>query len=107
MPVTEDRPAPAQARPERSVLTEPYWVTLFLLIAVAASFLPFGVGFLLGMSVTNTSVFGIYALIGGLLADVVMRRTFRTTLVLFRSPRIPFVAAWILLCLYVIAFRPF
>jgi uncharacterized membrane protein len=65
------------------------------------------VGFVAGLSVANTSVFGLYALISGVLADVGIRRWLRRTLVVFQSPRVPFVALWVALCLYVIVFTPF
>jgi len=90
-----------------SVLTEPHWVAAFMALAVVLSFVPFAVGFVMGLSVTNTSVFGAYALISGVLADLLFRRILRKVLVVVRSPNIPFVALWVGLCAYVIVFTPF
>lgn len=98
---------PKSKREETSVLTSPQWVGIFLAIAVLASFVPFFLGFLLGLSVTHDAVFGTYAVLSGAFADFIIRVKLRRVLLAVRSPRIPFIALWFLLCAYIIAFRPF
>ncbi|MFQ5662662.1 MAG: hypothetical protein ACE5HL_02385 [Terriglobia bacterium] len=93
-------------RVEISVLRAPHWVPIFVVAAAVISFVPFFVGFLLGLSVSSDIVFGVYALISGVAADVVLRRRFGRTLLVWQRPRIPFVAFWIALCSYVILFSP-
>jgi hypothetical protein len=90
-----------------SVLAAPQWVGVFMALSMALSLVPFAAGFVTGLTVSNTSVFGTYALISGVMADAVIRWKLKKTLVVFRSPRVPFVALWILLCAYVIVFKPF
>ena len=98
----------AGAHPEdASVLGTPYWLGVFLAIAVPASLVLLVPGFLLGLSVSDDVVFGTYALISGALADFIIRTKFRRVLVVFERPRVPFIAAWALLCLYVAVFSPF
>lgn len=96
-----------KTRKEISVLKFPQWIGVFLAIAVPTSLVPFFLGFLLGLSVAHDSVFGSYALISGAFADFIIRSKFRRVLVVFRKPKIPFIALWFLLCVYVIFFRPF
>jgi hypothetical protein len=93
-------------REEVSVLLSPHWITIFLAIAVVASLVPFFAGFMFGLSVSHDRVFGVYALISGVLADCLIRWRFRRLLLLFTRPRVPFVVLWIVLCLYVIVFTP-
>ncbi len=89
-----------------SVFSAPYWVPIFVAMAAAISFVPFFIGFLLGFSVSSDIVFGVYALISGLAADQILRRGFKRTLLLWQRPRITFAALWIVLCAYIILFRP-
>ena len=104
--MTEPGRSETKAHPV-SVLGEPLWLGVFMVLAMLFSLLPFALGFVAGLSVSNTSVFGIYALLGGVLADLLLRRKFRRALVVFRAPHIPFVTLWIVLCAYVIVVRPF
>lgn len=92
---------------EVSVLTAPHWATAFLVFAAVLSLVPFFVGFLLGFSVASDVVFGVYALISGLAADLILRWKPGWVLVVWRRPRVPFIALWVVLCGYVILFRPF
>jgi hypothetical protein len=94
-------------RQEVSVLTSPHWIAVFLAIAVPSSLVPFFIGFLCGLSVAHDFVFGFYALISGVFSDCMIRWRFGRVLVAFKSPRIPFIIFWILLCLYVMLFTPF
>lgn len=105
---TSDNSGARAAEPlATSVFVSPQWVAVFMAIAVPASLVPFALGFMLGLSVTNDEVFGSYALVSGLFADYAIRAKFGRVLVLLSSPRIPFIALWIPLCFYVVAFRPF
>ena len=94
-------------KPATSVFTEPHWIAIFMAIAIPASLIPFALGFVLGLSVTRDAVFGAYALISGIFADYIIRAKLGRALVLLSNPRIPFVVLWILLCVYVVVFRPF
>jgi len=89
-----------------SVLTAPHWLTAFLGIAIIFYFVPFFVGFFLGFTVESDIVFGFYAMLSGLFADIVLRWRLKITLILFQRLQAPFIAFWILLCLYVIVFEP-
>ena len=75
-------------------------------MAALISVVPFLVGFLFGASVGSDVVFGVYALISGVAADVIVRRRFNRLLLLWRRPRVPFILFWVALCGYVILFRP-
>ena len=89
-----------------SVLTSPHWLGVFFLIAVPASAVPFIVGFMLGLSVSSDIVFGVYALLSGTFADLLLRWRFRKALMALLTPPIPFMVVWLMLCLYVILFQP-
>jgi hypothetical protein len=88
------------------VVTSAGWITVFVGLAIALSLIPFCVGFSLGFSVASDVVFGFYALISGLAADLILRVKYRKTLIVWRDPRIPFVVLWAVLCLYIMAFQP-
>jgi len=105
MPITEE--LPARREELVSVLSQPQWVAVFMALSVAVSLGVLLIGFIAGLSVANTSVFGGYALISGVIADVVLRRWLRKVLVVYGSPRVPFIALWFVLCMYVIVFAPF
>lgn len=102
-----DGNAGAAERREVLVFSSPHWVAIFFAIAVPASLVPFYIGFLLGLSVAHDVVFGVYALLSGVFADFVIRMGFKRLLVVFRKPRIPFLALWIVLCIYIMVFTPF
>ena len=101
-----EAPANSRTAEEVSVLTSAHWTAAFFCIAVPASFVPLIVGYFLGFSVASDPIFGIYALISGLFADVVLRWKFKKALMVWRKPRIPFNVLWVLLCFYVILFQP-
>jgi hypothetical protein len=88
------------------VVTSAGWVTAFVVLAAVLSLIPFLAGFLLGFSVASDVVFGFYALISGLAADLILRVKYRKALIVWRDPRIPFVVLWAVLCLYIMAFQP-
>ena len=92
---------------EKSVLTSPHWIAIFLAIAIPASLVLLLIGFILGLSVAQDFVFGLYALLSGAFADFVIRWRFRRVLVVFSKPRIPFIILWVLLCFYVMLLTPF
>ena len=91
---------------EVSVFTSPQWLTIFFAISIPASLVPFLIGFTLGLSVSSDIVFGSYALMSGIFADIIIRRKFGRLLIVLRKPRTPFVILWVLLCLYVMLFKP-
>ena len=88
------------------VLTAPHWASVFVALAAVLSLVPFFVGFLLGFSVASDVVFGVYALISGVAADMILRWKPGRVLLAWRRPRIPFIALWVALCAYVIVFQP-
>ena len=90
-----------------SVLTSPHWVALFFAIAAVASLAPFFVGFFIGLTVASDVVFGSYAFIGGVASYYFIKWKFRRKLVLLKKPEISFLVLWVVLTMYVIAFRPF
>lgn len=96
--------------PRRSiaVVTNPHWGGVFIALAVPISILPFAIGFALGFTVASDVVFGLYALISGLASDAIIRYKLNIDLnILPIGPRLPFILLWVLLCIYVILFRPF
>ena len=95
-----------QAVQSISVYSSPQWLIAFFMIAIPTSTLPFFVGFIMGFSVASDIVFGVYALISGLIADIVLRWKFKRALMVWIKPKVPFNVIWILLCLYVITFQP-
>jgi hypothetical protein len=82
---------------------------MFAFIAAAAviSIVPFLVGFGFGFSIVSDVVFGAYALISGVGVDLLFRKKLRRDLIAWQRPRVPFIALWVLVCGYVMAFRPF
>ena len=96
-----------QKKIDTLVLTAPQWPAVFVALAMILSLVPFIVGFLLGLSVASDVVFGIYALISGIAADMILRWKPGRILLVWRRPRIPFVAFWVALCAYVILIQPF
>ena len=96
-----------QVKTETSILTAPHWMFAFIAIAAAISLVPFLVGFILGFSVASDVVFGAYALMSGVAADVLLRSKLDRVLVAWHRPRIPFIALWIVVCAYIILFGPF
>jgi hypothetical protein len=89
------------------VLTSPHWLTLFVALSVVISFVPFFVGFALGLSVASDVVFGFYAMISGICADLIVRRAMKRRLLIWKTPPISFVYFWVILCLYVMVMKPF
>ena len=94
-------------RNEISVLTSPHWFGVFLIISIVTSFVPFLIGFILGYTVSSDSVFGTYTLVSGGFADFIIRSKFMKVLLIFKKPKIPFIAFWIIFSLYIIIFKPF
>ena len=105
--VNRDPIAGKKQREEISVLTSPHWLGAFVAISVVTSFVPFLIGFMLGLTVANDSVFGTYALVSGGFADFIIRSKFGIVLLVLPKPKIPFIMFWVLLSLYVIVFKPF
>ncbi len=89
-------------------LAQPHWAGIFFVVGFAV-LLPMGLILTAttGLSSTSDVVFGIEAMAAGLLTELIFRRWLKRTLVLLKKPKIPFVSAWILLCLYVAVVRPF
>lgn len=104
--VNRERIKGEKQREEISVMTSPHWLGIFVAISIITSFVPFLIGFMLGLTVANDSVFGTYALISGGFADFIIRSRFEKVLLVFRKPRIPFMVLWALLSLYIIVFKP-
>ena len=92
---------------EISVVSQPHWMAVFLLIALAVSVVVVPVGLVLSFSVQSDVVFALYAFVGGAVADFVIRSRFRRSLVLITRPRIPLMVGWCVLCIYVALLRPF
>lgn len=89
-------------------LAEPHWAAIFSVVGLVL-LLPIGLTLTAttGLSSASDVVFAFEALTAGLLTELIFRRWLKRTLVLLKKPKVPFVYAWIVLCLYVLMARPF
>ncbi len=93
-------------RADISVLAAPHLLGVFIALAATISVVPFLIGFLLGFTVASDIVFGFYALISGIAADMVLRWKPGWALVTWHRPRIPFIVVWLVFCIYIMVFQP-
>jgi len=95
-----------------NVLSSPYWIGVFVLIA-----LPFFAGFFyLGTmaldnwvearALSNEQRSAIYSLLAGIASDQFLRRWLYVGLAIIRKPVVPFIMIWIFGCVGVITFEP-
>ena len=103
----ESPSAPEPATRDVWILTAPHWLAPFMGLSVVISFVPFILGFVVGLSVSSDVVFGAYALISGTCAHLVLQYRLHRRLLIWRKPAVPFVYFWVLVCLYVMIAAPF
>ncbi|MCH8322449.1 MAG: hypothetical protein IIB64_05170 [Proteobacteria bacterium] len=100
-------PPPMQRGESFNVLTSPYWIGVFILVAMPFFVVFFFIGsFFELQGVSHEQRYAVYALLAGICSDIFLRRWLYVALAIVRNPRIPMILIWIIGCLAVLAFQP-
>ena len=107
MAMKEEVPHNKDPQYEEVYFFSTFWWGLYIGAAIVMSVvLLVVVLFPLGISVRSDFVFGVLALVSGLLADLIFRKGMKRKMMISRRIRYSILYAWIPLCLYVMIWQP-
>ena len=94
-----------------NVLTSPYWVIVFFLLAIPIFLLAnqlsgYAQKYVDLRQFSTEQRYAIYGLFAGIGADIFLRRWLKVALVILRLPPIPFLLAWIVGAISIFLFEP-
>lgn len=91
-----------------NVLSSPYWILVFVLLATPLFVMLTLIGNQIQVQGTSPEqVYAFNALFAGIMADLFLRRWLFVSLVIIRTPKVPFIIFWVVACFFVYAFEPF
>jgi len=100
-------PPEMKQRDSFNVLSSPYWIGVFLLVALPFIVIFYFIGTFFGLEgISHEQRYAIISLLAGICSDVFLRRWLFVALAIIRRPMIPFVLLWIIGCLMVLTFQP-
>jgi len=106
-PEEEYAPPEISQRDSFNVLSSPYWIGVFLLVALPFTVIFFFIGTFFNLeNFSYEQRYAIIALLSGICSDFFLRRWLYVALAIARRPPIPLVGLWILLCIVVLTLQP-
>lgn len=102
------QPPEMRAEDKFNVLSSPYWILVFVLLATPLFVMLTLIGNQIQIRGTAPEqVYAFNALFAGIMADLFLRRWLFVSLVIIRQPKVPFILFWVVGCFFVYAFQPF
>lgn len=106
-PEEDIAPPPIKKGESFSVLSSPYWIGVFILVALPFFVVFFFIGSFFDIQgISNEQRFAVYALLAGISSDIFLRLWLYVALAIVRRPRISVIVIWIMGCLAVLTFQP-